>query len=278
MIETGKGGEGLRRGRVEGKVAVITGGTMGMGFGSACALAREGAHVTVIGRSDAGLAAADELRKYDESAEFVRMDVSDAKGMKAVYDEVAAKYGKIDIAVNAAGVGRQMRFTDVDEDFLDMYLNINFKGMWNACHAAIPHMVKRNYGKIVNFSSVTGVMVADPGMTAYSSTKGAIMGMTKALASEFAANNITVNAILPGMVDTPMARRGFAESDPVNPDAIAEAIAAQIPMKRMGTIEEAGAVALFLSCDDSAYVTGIGLVFDGGSTLPETPGSGWEPA
>lgn len=264
-------------GRVKGKVAVVTGGAMGMGFGAAKTLAQEGAEVSIIDFSPKGSEAVEELRQWNPGAQFYQVDVSRADDMKRVYDEVAQKHGHLDICVNAAGLGEQKRFLDIDEDFLNKYLNVNFKGIWNACHSAIPHMLKNHYGKITNFSSVTGVHVVDPGMSHYASTKGAIMALTKALASEFAAEGITVNAILPGMVRTPMAIRGFQESDPDNWEQIAAAVDASIPMKRMGTIEEAGRVALFLSSDDSSYVTGIGLIFDGGSTLPEMQGSGWEP-
>jgi NAD(P)-dependent dehydrogenase (short-subunit alcohol dehydrogenase family) len=264
--------------RVKGKVAVVTGGAMGMGFGSAKILAQEGAKVNIIDLSDEGKKAVEELRQWDSDACFYQVNVANAGDMKRVYDEVAEKYGRLDISVNAAGLGEQRTFLNIDEDFLDKYLNVNFKGIWNACQSAIPHMLKQGYGKVVNFSSVTGIYVVDPGMTHYASTKGAIMGLTKALASEYAGNNITVNAILPGMVRTPMALRGFQESDPDNWEAIAASVDASIPMKRMGTIDEAGKVALFLASDDSSYVTGIGLVFDGGSTLPEMLGSGWQPA
>jgi NAD(P)-dependent dehydrogenase (short-subunit alcohol dehydrogenase family) len=265
-------------GRVNGKVAVITGGAMGMGNGSAVQLAKEGAYVSILDYSDAGAEAAAELRKYDSEAAFYKVDVSDFAAMEKVYNEIAAKYGRIDISVNAAGIGEQKKFLEQDEAWIDKYLSVNFKGVWTACRCAVPHRVKQNYGKIVNFSSVTGVMVVDPGMTHYASTKGAIMGLTKALASEFAANQITVNAVLPGMVNTPMAQRGFAESDPEHPEEIAKAVDATIPIGRMGTIEEAGKTVLYLASDDSSYITGVGLVFDGGATLPEMPGTGWEPS
>ncbi len=264
--------------RVKGKVAIITGGAMGMGYGCAEVLAKEGAKIAIIDVSDEGHAAIEKLREWDKDALFFQISVADAAAMKQAFAEVHQKYGRIDISVNAAGLGEQRTFMNVDADFLDKYLNVNFKGIWNACQSAIPYMVKQGYGKIVNFSSVTGILVVDPGMTHYASTKGAIMGLTKALASEFAPNNITVNAILPGMVRTPMATRGFMESNPDNYEEIFEKVEQAIPMKRMGTIEEAGKVALFLSSDDSSYVTGVGLVFDGGSTLPEMQGSGWEPA
>jgi NAD(P)-dependent dehydrogenase (short-subunit alcohol dehydrogenase family) len=265
-------------GRVEGRIAVVTGGAMGMGNGSATQLAKEGAHVSIIDYSDTGAEAADKLREYDSEATFYKADVSDFSAMKEIYDEIGRKYGRIDISVNAAGIGEQRRFLEQDEAWMDKYLSINYKGVWNACRNAIPHMIGQKYGKIVNFSSVTGIYVVDPGMTHYAATKGAIMGLTKGLASEFAPYGITVNAILPGMVNTPLAQRAFAESDPEHPEEIAAAVDASIPIGRMGTIEEAGRTVLYLASDDSSYITGVGLVFDGGSTLPEMPGTGWEPA
>lgn len=266
-------------GRVQDRVAVVTGGAMGMGNGCAEQLVKEGAKVTILDLSDSGIQAAANLAaKYGTDVDFIKVDVSDAEQMKVAYDSVAEKYGTIDIAVNAAGIGRQKFFFDIDDDWLTATMQVNFKGVWNACKAALPYMVKQNYGKIVNFCSVTGLTVVDPGMTHYAASKGAIYGLTKALASEFAGNNITVNCIMPGMVDTPMARNSFKESDPENWEDIAAAVAAAIPMGRMGTIEEAGKVALFLASDDSSYVTAQGIIFDGGSTLPETAGFGWEPA
>lgn len=263
--------------KLEGKVAIITGGTMGMGFGSAMALAKEGATVVLIGRSDAGHEAVKKIEQAGGKASFYSLDVRDFEKMQSIYDEVVEKYGKLDILINSAGLGMQKAFLKADREWIDTYMGVNFYGIWNSCKAAIPHMLRNGYGKIVNYSSVTGVMVADPCMTAYAATKGAIMSFTKALASEFARNNITVNAILPGLIYTPMAEKAFLESCPEDPDSVKAAMEEQIPMGRMGTIEEAGKVALFLASDDSSYITGIGLVFDGGSTIPEAPGTGWQP-
>jgi NAD(P)-dependent dehydrogenase (short-subunit alcohol dehydrogenase family) len=130
-------------------------------------------------------------------------------------------------------------------------------------------MKAAGYGKIVNFSSVTGPMVCDPGSTAYAATKGAVMAFTKALASELASSNITVNAILPGVVDTPMVRKIY-EGVEGGLEATLEAAGKAIPMGRLGDAEELAEVACFLSSNESSYVTGHGLVVDGGSTLPES--------
>ena len=264
--------------RVDGKRAIVTGGAMGMGNGTVRVLAQNGARVAIMDRADSVQDAARALR--DEGLDVIayQVDISDKEKLTACYDDAAQKMGGIDILVNVAGIGDQRTFESVDDAYLDKVFSVNFRGTWYSCKAAVPYMLKNGYGKIVNFSSVTGVLVADPGMTVYGSTKGAIMGLTKALASEMAGRGITVNAILPGVVDTPMMRNTCIDSCPEDPDSVFNAVASTVPMGRMGTIEEAGRVALFLASEDSSYITGQGIVFDGGSTLPESAGSGWEPA
>lgn len=262
---------------VKGKSVIVTGGAMGMGNGCARILAEHGAHVAIMDRSELVEVAAQELRDDGFDVIAYEVDVTDRAKLVEYYDDVANKRGGIDILINAAGIGDQKYFLEVDDAYLDKVLNVNFKGTWNSCKAAVPYMLKKGYGKIVNFSSVTGVHVVDPAMTVYAASKGAIMAFTKALASEMAGQGITVNAILPGVVDTPMMRNTCIDSNPDDPDSVFNAIAAQVPMGRMGTILEAGRVALFLASDDSSYITGQGIVFDGGNTLPESAGSGWEP-
>jgi NAD(P)-dependent dehydrogenase (short-subunit alcohol dehydrogenase family) len=263
--------------KLEGKVAIITGGAMGMGNGSAKIMAEHGANIVLIDYSDSVFAAVENLREKGYEVSGYQVDVRNAEGLKKAYNKVAAQYGKIDILVNAAGVGDLKYFSDVSDEFRDRIFDINFKGTWNSCQAVVPHMISARYGKIVNFGSVTGCLVVDPGMTSYAATKGAILAFTKALAVELASCNITVNAVLPGMIDTPMLDKSCREACPDDPQSVKKAIAENIPMKRLGTIEEAGQVAAFFASDESSYVTGTHIVFDGGSTLPETPGSGWAP-
>lgn len=264
-------------GKLDGRVAVITGGAMGMGYGSAKVMVEHGAKIALFDFSETVFKAAETLNDNGYETIAFKLDVRDAEGLKDACEKVAKQYGKIDILVNAAGIGVLKYFMDATDEFRDLILDINYKGTWNACKAAIPYMLKRNYGKIVNYCSVTGPLVVDPGMTSYAATKGAILAFTKALAVEFAPNNITVNAILPGMIDTPMTDKSCQEACPEDPQSVKNAIAENIPMKRLGTIEEAGKVTAFLASDESSYVTGTSIVFDGGSTLPETPGTGWTP-
>jgi len=140
--------------------------------------------------------------------------------------------------------------------------------MWNCTRAVIPGMLIRRYGKIVNISSVTGPRVATPGLTAYSATKGAISAFTRALALEVAGYGVTVNAILPGFIDTPLTKP-MADDFRMDQKAFSEWLGKSIPMKRMGTVDELGNLALFLASDESEYITGQEIVIDGGNTIQE---------
>lgn len=264
-------------GKLDGKIAIVTGGSKGMGYGTALKLAQHGATVTIVSRSEDVLTAAEFLRKQGYEVNGYQGDVTNLEQIRKIYDEVANKHGTIHILVNCAGISGGMKyFITQDADVArDKTMETNFKGTWNSCKAAVPYMIRQKYGKIINFASVTGCLVVDPGMAAYASTKGAVMAFTKALASEYAQVNITVNAILPGVIDTPMMDQSIARANPTNYAEVKASLAAGIPMKRLGTIEEAGNVAAFLASDESSYITGIGLIFDGGSSLPETHGTGW---
>jgi len=163
---------------------------------------------------------------------------------------------------------------EMDDETRDYHFDINIKGTWNVTKEILPFMKERKYGRIVNLSSVTGPLVADTGEVAYATTKAALIGFTKGLAMEVVEDNITVNAIMPGYIMTPMVESIAKDSDASNPKSIINGIASGIPMKRLGTIEELGQLALFLASDESTYITGQGFVIDGGSTLPETKSVG----
>ena len=157
----------------------------------------------------------------------------------------------------------------MDDDLRDYHFDINIKGTWNVTKACLPYMKNRK-ASIINLSSVTGPMVADSGEVAYATTKAAILGFTKSLAAELVTDDIRVNAILPGYIRTPMVDNMAKLSNPENPDSVVNGIAMGIPMKRLGTIEELGELTAFLASDEASYITGQGIVIDGGSTLPET--------
>ena len=163
---------------------------------------------------------------------------------------------------------------NTDDKLRDAHFDINIKGSWNMAKAVVPVMMEKKKGAIVNLSSVTGPLVADPGEVAYATTKAALMGFTKGLAAELVSYGIRVNAIQPGYIMTPMVE-GIAEaSNASDPESVISGIGSGIPMGRLGTIEELGELAAFLASDESSYITGQGIVIDGGSTMPETSSVG----
>ena len=258
-------------GKLDGKVAIVTGAAVGNGSGAAYKLAGHGATVVLLDVQDKVFETAAQISQQTGSkTEAFIVDVRDMPQIQATVDTVISKYSRIDILVNNAGVCNIVPFLEMDDSVRDRMFDINIKGIWNCSKAVLPYMVRDKYGKIVNLSSVTGPMVVDTGETAYATTKAAIWGFTKALAIEFAPYNITVNALCPGYIHTPMAESIARESNPDDPQQVLDGIAAAIPMGRLGTIDELGDLVAFLACDESRYITGTQVVIDGGSTLPES--------
>lgn len=262
--------------KLEGKIAIITGGAMGNGFGIAKVFLKHGAKIIVI---DYAETLGDSLKKLkeeysDATITGYKIDIRDNNKVNMCINDVINKYGRIDILVNNAGVCRLEKLETMSDETRDFVFDVNIKGTWNVTKAVIPYMKKNNESSIVNLSSVTGPMVADSGEVAYATTKAAIMGFTKALAVELVDSNIRVNSILPGYILTPMVESMSKETNPENPESVIKGIADAIPMKRMGTIEELGELAAFLASHESSYITGHEFVIDGGSTLPETMSMG----
>ncbi len=257
-------------GKLEGKVAVVTGAAMGNGEGIARVLAKQGAHVVLWDISETVSDTADSINSTDGKATAAKVDVTDFWACQDAVDKTIAEQGKIDILCNNAGVIRLANFLDMSDEVRDFHFDVNIKGVWHSTKAVLPNMVKNKYGRIVVMSSVTGPMVADEGETAYATTKAALWGFTKALAREVAKDGITVNAICPGYILTPMAEQIAKESDPGNPDSVIKRIAQGVPLGRLGDKHEIGELAAFLCSDESAYITGTQVVIDGGSTVPET--------
>lgn len=252
------------------KVAIVTGGAMGNGYGIAEVFLKLGATVVILDYSDKLGESLNKLNNISKNVIGYKVDITNKDLVNKIIDDVYKRFNKIDILVNNAGVAKLVRFEDMTDEIRDFHIDINIKGTWNVTKAVYPYMVKNNYGKIVNLSSVTGPKVADPGEVAYATTKAALIGFTKSLAMEGANHNITVNAILPGYIMTPMVEGIAKDSDTNNPDNVIKGIADGIPMKRLGTIEELGNLAAFLASDLSNYITGSEFVIDGASTLPET--------
>jgi NAD(P)-dependent dehydrogenase (short-subunit alcohol dehydrogenase family) len=259
---------------LKGKVAIVTGAAMGNGFGAATVLARAGAIVNLIDVNAAVHESAKKLVAEGLSAESYIGNVTDSEGIKKIAEQIVQKHGKIDILFNNAGVANIIPFLEITDEIRDRMFDINIKGIWNCAKAVVPYMVEKSYGKIINMSSVTGPIVVDPLETAYATSKAAVLGFTKALAIEFAKNNITVNAICPGYILTPMVQGSALETNPNDPQSVIDGIANGVPLGRLGTTEELGDLVAFLASDASRYITGTHIVIDGGSTLPETGSMG----
>jgi len=254
--------------KLKNKICIVTGGAMGNGLGIVKVFLKQGATVIILDYSKKVFETIDELKNPRLSG--YKVDIRDKKKVNKIISEIEKDFGRIDVLVNNAGVCKLVKFTDMEDEDRDYHFDININGTWNVSKAVVPVMIKNNYGKIVNLSSVTGPMVADSGEVAYATTKAALLGFTKSLAMELVEHNICVNAIMPGYILTPMVEAMAKISNPEDPQSVIDGIAAGIPMGRLGTIEELGELAAFLSSDESKYITGQGIVIDGASTLPET--------
>ncbi len=261
-------------GKVDGKVAFVTGAAMGNGLGATMVLAREGAKVALVDISDKVFETSKDLENKGYEVLPLIADVSQFDQVKRAVDRVIKKWNTIDILVNNAGVTKLVPFLEMSDEVRDNQFAVNIYGVWNCSKAVLPYMVKQKYGKVVNISSVTGPMVADVGESAYAFSKGGVLGFTKSLAVEFSPFNITVNAICPGFIHTPQIDQVALESNPKDPQSVIDGIGKGIPLyNRLGTIEEIGNVVAFLASDESSYITGTHIVLDGGATLPETSGT-----
>lgn len=256
--------------KLDGKVAVVTGGAMGNGLGIVKVFLKYGAKVIILDYSDELVNTITELKKEGYDALGYKVDISDNRQVEGAVRDIETKFDKVDILVNNAGICMLEKFEDMSFELRDKHFNININGTWNVTKALLPLIKKSGKGSIVNLSSVTGTKVADVGEVAYATTKAAIMGFTKGLAIELVSDNIRVNSILPGYILTPMVEKMAKVSNPDNPQSVIDGIAGAIPMNRLGNIEELGELAAFLSCEEASYITGQEFVIDGASTLPET--------
>lgn len=257
--------------KLKDKVCIVTGGAMGNGLGIVDVFLKYGARVVILDYSDKVHFITSEYRKRNNDVLGYQVDVRDRIKVRNAIKEIIERFGKIDVLVNNAGVAKLTNFKDTTDEIRDYHFDINIKGPWIVTQEVLPYM---NGGAIVNLSSVTGKLVADPGEVAYATTKAALIGFTKGLAAELVKDNIRVNAILPGYIMTPMVEGIARDSNNSNPSSVIEGIASGIPMKRLGTIYELGELAAFLASDESSYITGQDFVIDGGSTLPETSSVG----
>lgn len=261
-------------GKLDGKVAIVTGASKGIGAGIARVFARQGAKVVLAARGESVLSLAEELRAEGHEAFGFQCDVSDPESCESLVTRAVAEYGTVDVLDCNAGICVLGDFLSSDASWLDAHIDVNVKGVWNMCRAALPRIIEAGGGSVVITSSVTGDLVADPGEAAYATTKAALVGLTKALAREFADRGVRVNCICPGYIRTPMVEGMARQSRPDDPEEVIRGIAAGIPLGRLGTPKECGELCAFLASDEASYLTGTQMVIDGGSTLPETSSVG----
>jgi NAD(P)-dependent dehydrogenase (short-subunit alcohol dehydrogenase family) len=248
--------------QLSGKVAIVTGGGRGIGRAIARLFATEGARVVVAARTAAeGEETVRLIRDGGGEARFVRTDVRKDADVRALVEETVRAYGRLDVLVNNAGIGGAGNLlAETSEAEWDEVIDTNFKGTYLGMRYAIPHLKAAGGGAIVNFSSVLAHS-ALPGGSAYTATKAAIIGLTKAVALEVGRDNIRVNCILPGSTDTPMLWEGLSDAERIE---VAPIVAAAAPLNKIGTPEEIAQVALFLATDASSFMTGAPVLVDGG--------------
>jgi len=248
--------------RLEHKVALITGGTSGIGAATAVLFAKEGAKVTITGRNEKrGQAVAEKIMNDGGRAIFMRSDVRNAEECRHVVQETLRAFGRLDILFNNAGVFYPHTIVDCSEEEWDLQMDVNLKGTFLMAKAVLPHMIEQRRGVIINNSSGWGIAGGDSAV-AYCASKGGIVLLTKAMAIDHGGQGIRVNCLCPGDVDTPMLpddarRRGLKWEDYL-------AGCANRPLGRIGTTDEIAKAALFLASDDSSFMTGAALVVDGG--------------
>lgn len=245
---------------LNGKVAVVTGASRGIGRQIAISMAKEGA-VVIVNYNGSAAKAEDVVKEITEAggqAEAVQCNVSDYSAAEVFLKDIISRYKRIDILVNNAGITRDNLLMKMTEEEFDAVIDTNLKGAFNCIKHVSRQMLKQKSGHIVNISSVSGVM-GNAGQVNYSASKAGVIGMTKAVAREMASRGITCNAVAPGFIKTDMTD--------VLSDTIKENINAQIPMKKFGETEDVANLVAFLASDAAKYITGQVICVDGGMAM-----------
>jgi 3-oxoacyl-[acyl-carrier protein] reductase len=243
-------------GRFEGRVALVTGASRGIGEAIGRRLAAEGATVVAAARTEEVLEkVVSEIAAAGGKASALRLDLADSSSIEAAAKAALATHGQVDVLVNNAGVTEDNLLLRMSRESWDRVLDTNLTGVFLLTQAVIKSMVKRRYGRIVNITSVVGLM-GNAGQANYAASKAGLVGFTKSVARELASRNVTCNAVAPGFIRTAMTEKMT--------DSAREALAAQIPLGRLGAPEDVAGAVAFLASEDAAYVTGHVLNVSGG--------------
>jgi NAD(P)-dependent dehydrogenase (short-subunit alcohol dehydrogenase family) len=244
------------------KVALVTGGTSGIGRATALAFGRAGAKVVVSGRREKeGQEVVDEIKRAGAEAIFVKADVSNEADVKALVQRTIETYGRIDYAINNAGVEQAMTpLTEQTEETFEHVMNVNVKGVWLSMKHEIPALLKTGGGAIVNTASIAG-LIGFPNMPIYVASKHAVIGLTKAVALEYAKQNVRINAVAPAAIETRMYEEVAATPE------MKQMFAAAHPVGRIGQPDEVANAVVYLCSDGASFITGHTLTVDGGYTV-----------
>ncbi|MFO0913226.1 MAG: 3-oxoacyl-[acyl-carrier-protein] reductase [Pirellulales bacterium] len=243
---------------LSGQVALVTGASRGLGQAMARALGANGAKVACVARNlDKLQETVDAIRQAGGEAEAFACDVSDRQQVDTVFAHVVERWNRIDIVVNNAGITRDTLLPVMSDEDWDAVLATNLRSAFLMCRAASQLMMRARYGRIINISSVSG-LIGNPGQTNYSASKAGLIGLTRSLSRELAKRNVTVNAVAPGFIESDMTA--------VLGEVVKEEAKKRIPAKRLGTPDEVAAAVLFLASPAAGYITGQTLTVDGGMT------------
>jgi len=245
--------------RIKDKVVIITGSGGGIGKETALLFAKEGAKVVVADVNEkGGTETVENIKKAGGEAFFAKLDVSSRDQIKQVVKDTIAKYGKIDVLINNAGIIQDALVVKMTEEQWDKVININLKGPFNCIQAVVEQMINQGSGVIINISSIVA-LYGNVGQTNYAATKAGLIGMTKTLAKELGKKGIRVNAVAPGFIYTPMTA--------TVPEKILELMKEKTPLRRLGKPEDVANTLLFLSSDEASFINGAVISVDGGLLL-----------
>ena len=241
------------------KIALVTGASRGIGQSISMILAQNGAHVVCVSRNINDVqSVADKITHQKFNASAASCDISDSNNVTELVKDIIEKHGRIDILINNAGITRDNLLMRMSEDDWNEVVNVNLKAAFTAIKAASRSMIKQRSGRIINISSVVG-LIGNAGQVNYAASKAGLIGMTKSVAREFASRGITANCIAPGYVETEMTNKLT--------DKVKSSLNEQIPLGRIGNVEDIAYAVAFLASDEASYITGQTLAVDGGMVM-----------